>query len=101
MYKFAKDVKLYKFTVDKFITKHSKIKFLLLSLCKCNFQYKFLAGVYREVRSIRPESDQQNSHLISSNHIRFILLGFKSLDKNFNQVLIRRNIYYLITFYQK
>ncbi|RZF42323.1 hypothetical protein LSTR_LSTR003941 [Laodelphax striatellus] len=48
-------------------------------------------GVYREVRSIKPEGCQmQNggSHVIPSAHIGYILLGFKSLDKNFDQVMV-------------
>ncbi|XP_075222119.1 uncharacterized protein LOC142324896 isoform X2 [Lycorma delicatula] len=45
-------------------------------------------GVYREVRSIRPEGQHQNGHLLQPEHIGYILLGFKSLDKNFSQVMV-------------
>ncbi|XP_073996970.1 uncharacterized protein isoform X2 [Rhodnius prolixus] len=45
-------------------------------------------GVYREVRNICPEGDIQNLENILPQHVGYILLGFKSIDRNFSQVMV-------------
>uniref|UniRef100_A0A1B6D5Y4 DUF7153 domain-containing protein n=1 Tax=Clastoptera arizonana TaxID=38151 RepID=A0A1B6D5Y4_9HEMI len=51
-------------------------------------EYVLHQGVYREVRSIRPENITKNGNVVQPQHIGYIVLGFKSLDKNFNQVMV-------------
>jgi len=51
-------------------------------------QYLLHQGVFREVRSICPEGDLQSIHTIPTQHIGYILLGFKSIDRNFSQVMV-------------
>lgn len=43
-------------------------------------------GVYREVRSIQPEGVVKNGHISDPKTTAYIVLGFKSMDKNFSQV---------------
>lgn len=43
-------------------------------------------GVYREVRSIRPERNVESSTESNPKSTSYILIGFKSLDKQFSQV---------------
>ncbi|KAL1122508.1 hypothetical protein AAG570_002839, partial [Ranatra chinensis] len=50
--------------------------------------YLMHQGVYREVRSICPEDDLNSIDTISQDHVGYIILGFKSIDKNFSQVMV-------------
>ncbi|XP_014253897.1 uncharacterized protein LOC106669125 isoform X2 [Cimex lectularius] len=45
-------------------------------------------GVYREVRSICPEGEHHRTETVLPQHVGYILLGFKSIDKNFSQVMV-------------
>ncbi|XP_054258112.1 uncharacterized protein LOC128983015 [Macrosteles quadrilineatus] len=48
-------------------------------------EFLLYQGVYREVRSIRPEGVILNGHRSSVESTAYIVMGFKSLDKNFSQ----------------
>ncbi|XP_046685243.1 uncharacterized protein LOC124370981 isoform X1 [Homalodisca vitripennis] len=47
--------------------------------------YVLHQGVYREVRSIRPEGVVQNGHASNPKSTAYIVIGFKGMDKNFSQ----------------
>ncbi|XP_066907868.1 uncharacterized protein [Halyomorpha halys] len=51
-------------------------------------EYLLHQGVYREVRNICPEGDILTIDTVLPQHVGYILLGFKSIDRNFSQVMV-------------
>ncbi|KAF6200050.1 hypothetical protein GE061_006350 [Apolygus lucorum] len=50
--------------------------------------YLLHQGVYREVRSICPEGELHELEKALPQHVGYIILGFKSIDRNFSQVMV-------------
>lgn len=62
---------------------------ILFSLGKKIAYYFIPPGIYQEVRNIVPETELPEvvSYPQEQRNIGYILLGFKSLDRNFSQVI--------------